>query len=54
VVVSGNFATPHVLLHAVARALPRYRLWTLNAQQAAHPDARPELEQAMGRMHLRP
>ncbi|TAL24799.1 MAG: 4-hydroxybutyrate CoA-transferase [Frankiales bacterium] len=32
VVVSGNFATPHVLLHAVDRVLPRYRLWALNAQ----------------------
>lgn len=32
VVVSGNFATPHVLLDAVDRCLPRYRLWALNAQ----------------------
>ena len=32
VVVSGNFATPLPLLHAVDRVLPRYRLWALNAQ----------------------
>ena len=32
VVVSGNFATPRVLLGAVDRCLPSYRLWTLNGQ----------------------
>ncbi len=32
VVVSGNHATPTVLLGAVDRCLPRYRLWALNAQ----------------------
>ena len=32
VVVSGNFATPWVLLDAVDRCLPSYRLWALNAQ----------------------
>jgi acyl-CoA hydrolase len=32
VVVSGNFATPHVLLAAVDGILPEYRLHALNAQ----------------------
>ena len=32
IVVSGNFATPRVLLGAVDRCLPSYRLWTLNGQ----------------------
>jgi hypothetical protein len=32
VVASGNFATPAVLLDAVDRCLPTYRLWTLNGQ----------------------
>jgi len=32
VVVSGNFATPWVLLGAVDRVLPSYRLWALNGQ----------------------
>lgn len=31
-VVSGNFATPHVLVSALDGALPRYRLFALNAQ----------------------
>ena len=31
-VVSGNFATPHVLLGAIDAALPEYRLHALNAQ----------------------
>jgi acyl-CoA hydrolase len=37
VVVAGNFATPHVLLDVVDRALPSYRLFALNAQ-AGLPD----------------
>ena len=32
VVISGNFATPHVVLAALDAALPRYRLFALNAQ----------------------
>ena len=32
VVVSGNFATPHVVLAALDAALPAYRLHALNAQ----------------------
>jgi acyl-CoA hydrolase len=32
VVVSGNFATPHYALTMVDKALPEYRLFTLNAQ----------------------
>ena len=32
IVVSGNFATPHVLLGAIDAALPTYRLHALNAQ----------------------
>jgi len=32
VVVSGNFATPHVVLEALDAAVPAYRLHALNAQ----------------------
>ena len=32
VVVSGNFATPHVVLAALDAAIPTYRLNALNAQ----------------------